>query len=90
MEDSDMTKLDISIPEATKAFIDDRIASGAYQDANEYFRALVEKDQNQSLRSEIDAKLLEAARSQATAMTQAVWEDIRREGMRILDERAGR
>jgi Arc/MetJ-type ribon-helix-helix transcriptional regulator len=45
-----MTTLNISLPDAMKAFVEARVQTGQYASASDYIRALVREDQ-QKLRS---------------------------------------
>jgi antitoxin ParD1/3/4 len=41
-----MTKLDLSLPDALKAFVDDQVAARGYTDADEYLRDLVRRERD--------------------------------------------
>jgi len=49
-----MAEITISIPDAMNAYVADRVGSGQYDDASEYFRELVRREQEQQ---EAEAKL---------------------------------
>jgi len=58
-----MTTMNISLPDALKAFVDQQVDSRGYGTSSEYVRELIRKDQDiQRLR----ALLLDGARSAAT------------------------
>jgi antitoxin ParD1/3/4 len=41
-----MAKMNISIPDSLRSWIDSRLAEGGYADASDYVRDLVQRDQN--------------------------------------------
>lgn len=41
-----MTTMNISLPDALKAFVDTKVAQGAYGTSSEYVRELIRKDQD--------------------------------------------
>lgn len=85
-----MTTLQISLPEPLKAFIDELVAAGTFKDTNEYLRTLVDHDRSARLRQvdRIESLLEEGLDSGAsTPMTPEGWDEIEREGLRLLAER---
>ena len=60
-----MTTMNISLPEALKAFVDEQVAGRGYGTSSEYVRELIRKDQD---RQALRALLLEGAAS-APAVT---------------------
>lgn len=63
-----MTTMNISLPDALKAFVDQQVDSRGYGTSSEYVRELIRKDQDvQQLRG----LLLDGAASQATAPVDA-------------------
>ena len=71
----------ISIPDSVKELVDQEVASGAFQSAEDYIAALVEADQKQKALDRLEAQLIEGLESPASEMTQQDWDDIRREGL---------
>jgi antitoxin ParD1/3/4 len=41
-----MSTMNISLPEALKSFVDERVDQGGYSTSSEYVRALIRKDQD--------------------------------------------
>ncbi len=81
-----MTILSISIPDTTRQYIDEQVASGAYRSASDYLNALVTEDQERKVGERLEALLLDGlASGPATPMTDADWDDMRRR----FDERHG-
>jgi antitoxin ParD1/3/4 len=83
-----MATLNITVPEAMKAFVHEQALKHGFGTVSEYMRAMIRGLQEQEdCRSEIRQKLLEAVRSgPATPWTEADWDGIRRE----LQERHGK
>jgi antitoxin ParD1/3/4 len=75
-----METMNISLPESLKAFIEGEVATGGYSSVSEYVRTLVREDQKRKARERVEALLLEGLNSgEATELTAADWEEIRRE-----------
>jgi antitoxin ParD1/3/4 len=85
-----MSTLDLRLPDAVRAYIDDQVARRGYRDVSEYFLSLVEADRLRDIRSELEAKLNEAVRSPSTPLTSQDWADIRRQGIETIRRRTGR
>ena len=75
-----MTTLNISLPDAMKAFIDNRIAEAGYSTASEYFRELVRLDQERREQKKLEAVLLERLQGDDwEEMSQSDWDFLRQE-----------
>ncbi len=73
-----MTKVNITLPNSMKDFVDARISSGDYGNASEYVRRLIREDQKRAERERIDALLLEGVKSgNSTPMTSKDWKTLR-------------
>ena len=57
------TTMNISLPEAMKAFVDEQVNSGGYGSASEYVRELVRRDQKARAQARLEALLLEGLES---------------------------
>ena len=55
-----MTTLNISLPDAMKAYVEAQVQAGQYASASDYIRALVREDQKRRAEQELEAKLLAA------------------------------
>jgi antitoxin ParD1/3/4 len=55
-----MTTLNISLPDAMKTFVEERVRKGMYASASDYIRTLVREDQKRQAEEELEAKLLAA------------------------------
>jgi antitoxin ParD1/3/4 len=73
-----MSTLNISLPEAIKAFVEAQVKAGLYGSASDYIRALVRKDQQRKAQERLEAKLLEALESHDfKAITPELFERLR-------------
>lgn len=73
-----MTTLNISLPEAMRAYVDQQVAQGGYSTASEYIRQLVREDQKRAAKQRLESLLMEGVESGAAAeMTSADWDDLR-------------
>lgn len=70
--------MNISLPDAMRTYIEEKVAAGGYSSVSEYFRELVRQDQKRQAAERLEAMLLEGLNSgTATEMTPNDWEDIR-------------
>lgn len=75
-----MTTMNISLPDALKAFVDDQIAKGGYSSASEYIRELIRHAQKQAAQERLEAALLGGLESgKPIPITPEFWEDWRKE-----------
>jgi antitoxin ParD1/3/4 len=58
-----MTTLNISLPDAMRAFIDEEIARGEYSTASEYIRRLIRDDQKRVAEDRLERLLQEGLES---------------------------
>lgn len=65
-----MTTMNISLPEALKAFVDEQVAGRGYGTSSEYVRELIRRDQD---RQRIRALLLDGATSGPGEKADAVY-----------------
>jgi len=85
-----MSTLDLRLPDAVRAYIDDQVARRGYRDASEYFLSLIEADRLRDIQTELESKLTEAVRSPSTPMTAQDWADVRSKGNEVIRRRTGR
>lgn len=82
-----MTSLNISIPEALKAYVEGQVASGDWGTPSEYIRELIRQDKERRMAS-LEQELLAAAKGPKIEVSLA---DIRKKGLvAALRERARR
>jgi antitoxin ParD1/3/4 len=58
-----MTTLNISLPDAMRAYVDQQVAHGGYSTASEYIRQLVREDQKRSAQQRLETLLMEGIAS---------------------------
>jgi len=72
------TTMNISIPEALRDYVDERIAEGGYANASDYVRALIREDRARQAKARIEDKLLEGlASGPPVEATDAHWEGLK-------------
>ena len=75
-----MTTMNISLPDALKAFVDGQIAKGGYSSASEYIRELIRHAEKQAAQERLEAARLEGLESgEPIPVTPEFWEERRRE-----------
>ncbi len=71
-----MSSMNISLPEALKAFVDEQVSERGYGNSSEYVRELIRNDQE---RQQLRSLLLDGAGSETTqAVTSDYFEDLRK------------
>jgi antitoxin ParD1/3/4 len=73
-----MQTMNISLPEPMKKFVESEVAEGGYGTASEFIRELVREAQRRKARAKIDAQLLEGLQSEASELTDADWDELKR------------
>ena len=58
-----MATLNISLTDEMRSYVDERVSSGRYGNASEYFRDLVRNDQDRHREEELESLLLAGLRS---------------------------
>jgi antitoxin ParD1/3/4 len=77
--DSAMTTLNISLPEPMRAFIEQKVAQGAYGSASEYIRQLIRDDQQRAAKERLELLLMEGLESgPPIEMTAEHWDELKR------------
>ena len=75
-----MATLNISLPDTMKNFVEEEVTTGGYNTTSEYFRTLVRDAQERKAKARLESLLLESMNGSDTAtMTEADWEEVRRE-----------
>ncbi len=86
-----MTQVQVSLPEPLKQFIDGLVAEGIFNDSSEYVRTLIDRDRQAREKSRVEVLLIEGLDSgPSTPITPEDWEEIEREGQRIVAGRKAR
>jgi antitoxin ParD1/3/4 len=82
-----MTSLNISLPDALKAYVEGQVASGDWGTPSEYIRELIRQDKERRL-SNLEQELIAAARGAKVELSIA---DIQKKGLlAVLRERTRR
>ncbi len=76
-----MQRINISLREPLKEFVDGQIAAGRYSSANEYVRELIRADAKRKAEERLETLLLDGLQSAETELTPADWNEIRREAI---------
>jgi antitoxin ParD1/3/4 len=72
------TSMNVSLPEALKDYVQERVAEGTFSNPSDYVRALIREDMRRREEEKLDALLMEGINSgQAEPMTAKDWADIR-------------
>ena len=70
--------MNISLPEALREYVDERVAEGTFANASDYVRALIREDRLKRAQAILEAKLLEGLESgPAVVADDAYWEDLK-------------
>jgi antitoxin ParD1/3/4 len=81
------TSLNVSLPEALKEFVHERVAEKAYSNPSDYIRALIRADQKRRAEEKLEQLLLEGIESgPAQPATPEDWQRIRHEVQERLIE----
>jgi antitoxin ParD1/3/4 len=72
-----MTSLNISLPEALKAYVEGMVASGDWGTPSEFVRELIRQDKERRLR-ELEQELLAAAKGRKSRVST---DEVRRKGL---------
>jgi antitoxin ParD1/3/4 len=86
-----MATVDISLPDSLQEFVQIQVGSGRVLNASDYVLNLIREDERRKAHAALEVLLVEGLESgEATEMTATDWEDIRMEGLRLLEERRSR
>jgi antitoxin ParD1/3/4 len=73
--------MNVSLPKAQKAFVDDRVTAGGFSSVSDYMRELIRRDQREQEREqereELEQRLLKALESPRSEMTKDDWKELR-------------
>ncbi|PAX51636.1 type II toxin-antitoxin system ParD family antitoxin [Brunnivagina elsteri] len=83
-----MTTLNISLPDAMRAFIDEEVAKGDYSTASEYIRDLIRQAQKKAEEKKLEIMLLEGLDSgKPIEVTDEWWEQKRAQIMQRFPQK---
>jgi antitoxin ParD1/3/4 len=81
------TTMNISLPEALRAFVEERVAEGSYASASDYVRALIRDDRTRRAQAGLEAKLLEGLASPLEEATEEYWQRLEAEARAHIPRR---
>ena len=85
------TSMNVSLPEALKDYVQERVAEGTFSNPSDYVRALIREDMRRQAEEKLDALLMEGLNSgPAEPMTAKDWADIRADRREHIVNRHGR
>jgi antitoxin ParD1/3/4 len=74
------TTMNVSLPEALKDYVQERVAQGAFSNPSDYIRALIREDRKRQAQERLEAQLLEGLNSgDPVPLDAAEWDSIRQE-----------
>ena len=74
-----MAELHVDLPDSTRSYIDEQVATCGYSDAGEYLHDLVEGDRKRATRQRIDSLLREGINSGEPVPVNSAWWEARRQ-----------
>ncbi|MFN0018436.1 MAG: type II toxin-antitoxin system ParD family antitoxin [Pirellulaceae bacterium] len=74
-----MADLHVDLPDSTRSYIDEQVATCGYKDVSEYIRDLVEGDRKRAVRQRIDSLLREGIESGEPIPVNSGWWESRRQ-----------
>lgn len=66
--------MNISLPEALREYVDERVAEGTFANASDYVRALIRDDRAKRAQASLESMLLEGLASPLEEATDEYWE----------------
>ncbi len=83
-----MATMNVSLPDAMRAWVDAQVESGQYGNVSEYVRDLIRRDQKARAQDRLEQMLLEGINSGAAEpVTEEFWTELRR---RAVERAEGR
>jgi len=80
------TSMNVSLPEALKDYVQERVAEGTFSNPSDYVRALIREDRKRRAEERLDELLMEGINSgPAEPMTEQEWADIRAKADRLAE-----
>ncbi len=74
-----MTRINISLPDQMKEFVDEEMGEGGYRDPSDYFNALLQEQLKRKAEQKLEGLLQEGLATEASAVDKKDWEYIRGE-----------
>ena len=81
-----MTTINISLPESTRAFLEEQAGAEGFPDVNDYVCAVLRGLQKRKVRAALEARLREGLQSPVIQMTEHQWQELEDEICRLSPE----
>jgi antitoxin ParD1/3/4 len=81
------TTMNISLPEALREYVDERVAEGSFSNASDYVRALIREDRLKRAKASLEAKLLEGLASPLEEATDEYWKRLEADARARISKR---
>jgi antitoxin ParD1/3/4 len=72
-----MTRINISLPDQMKEFVDEEMGEGGYRDASDYFNALLQEQLKRKAEQKLEGLLQEGLATESRPIDKKDWEFIR-------------
>ena len=82
-----MTTINIHLSDELQSYLQQEAVRRGYKDASEFVQSLLEAERLRDIRKELEDSLLEAIEGPFTPLTDADFDDIVREGTKIIEKR---
>jgi antitoxin ParD1/3/4 len=82
--------LNVTLPEALEAYVNERVAEAGYGSPGDYVRNLIREDQERRTRGNLDRLLLEGLDSELDVVTPEYLTELRREAKERVARRSGK
>lgn len=82
-----MLRMNISLSDSLKQYVDGQTATGRYSSASEYVRELIREDEKRKAQERLETLLLQGLSGEETLLTKADWQVIRQEAVTQLQSR---
>lgn len=84
------TSLNISLPEALKDYVKERVAEEHYSTPSDFVRALIREDQKRRAREQLDQLLLQGLKSTPEEVTPEYLAELRQEAQEVIAQKRAR
>jgi len=81
------SSINISLPAALRQWIQQQAENRGFETASEFVRDVIRREREKSLRVQIDQILSNAMETPVSEMTNADWDDIRKQGRKLARRR---
>jgi antitoxin ParD1/3/4 len=82
-----MTTMNISLPDAMRAFIEQKVTQGGYSTASEYIRQLVRDEQKRAAKERLEELLMEGINSgPSVEITPEYWAEKKAKLLKLIEE----